>query len=221
MRSIKSYGWLLQIVGASLLIGLAVFLEFGKSGEDIVVTFIGALMILTAAIRLVPFVKTQKSDLVKTINIIEITVDVALGAALIILQLWTDIEFEGLFGYLIGAYLVLRGSVHFYGVSEHKEKSDLPLYLFHIAALIVGSFTIFDGNITPAVLIHLILAFSLISGGYLIFTGYKGYRNYRYQKTMSMPDSDNVSDQDIVEKRVPVTNQPEVEKDERIQDQVS
>lgn len=220
MKSIKNYGWVLQIVGAALLIGLALYLEFAN-GEDIVVPFIGALIILTACIRLVPFVKTQKSDLIKTINIIEITIDVAIGITLIVIQMFTDMEFGAIFGYLIGVYLMLRGSVHFYGVSEQKENSDVPLYIFHVAALIVGSYVFFSGDFTPAVLIHLILAFSVISGGYLIYSGYKGYRSYRYQKTMIMPDSDNVADQDTVEKRVPATNQPVAEKDERIQDQVS
>ena len=220
MKSIKRYGWVLQIVGAALLVGLALYLEFAN-GEDIVVPFIGALMILTACIRLVPFVKTQKSDLIKTINIIEITIDVAIGLALIIIQIWTEIDFGAVFGYLIGVYLMLRGLVHFYGVSEQKEQSDLPLYLFHSAALIVGSYVFFSGDFTPGVLIHLILAFSVVTGGYLSYTGYKGYRTYRYQKTMTMPDSDNVSDQDTVEKTIPATNQPDAEIDDRIQDQVS
>lgn len=220
MKAIKNYGWVLQIVGAALLIGLSLYLEFGN-GVDIVVPFIGALIILSACVRLVPFVKTQKSDLIKTLNIIEITVDVAIGAALIIIQIWTEIDFGAVFGYLIGIYLMLRGAVHFYGVSEQKEQSDLPLYLFHVAALIVGSFVFFSGNFTPAVLIHMILAFSVISGGYLIYSGYKGYKSYRYQKTLNMPDSDNVSDQDSVEKELPVTHQPQVEKEERIEEHVS
>jgi uncharacterized membrane protein HdeD (DUF308 family) len=220
MKAIKNYGWVLQIVGASLLIGLALYLEFAN-GDDIVVPFIGALIILSACVRLVPFVKTQKNDLVKTINIIEITIDVAIGITLIVVQMFTEIEFNSVFGYLIGVYLMLRGSVHFFGISEKEEQSDLPLYLFHIAALIVGSYVFFSGDFTPGVLIHLILAFSVISGGYLIYTGYKGYRSYRYQKTLNMPDFDNVSDQDTVEKRVPATNQPVAEKEERIEEHVS
>lgn len=220
MRAIKNYGWILQIVGAALLIGLALYLEFAN-GEDIVVPFIGALIILSACIRLVPFVKTQKSDLIKTINIIEITIDVAIGVTLIVIQMFTEMEFGAVFGYLIGVYLMLRGSVHFYGVSEQKEQSDIPLYIFHIAALIVGSYVFFSGDFTPGVLIHLILAFSVVSGGYLIYSGYKGYKNYRYQKTMTMPDSSSDSDQDSVEKRIPTTNQPEAEIDDRIQDHVS
>jgi len=220
MKAFKQYGWVVQWVGAALLVGLALFLEIGD-GVRIVVPFIGALIVISAMFRLVPYVKTQKSDLIKTINIIEITVDVALGLALILLPLLTEINFDDspLFGILIGLYLMIRGAVHFYGVSERKETSDLPLYLFHVAALIVGSFIFFNNsNFTAAVLIHIILAFSIVAGGYLTWGGYKGYKAYRYQKTLMMPDS-ATAEEPTVEKKVPVTDQPEEE--ERIQDHVA
>jgi uncharacterized membrane protein HdeD (DUF308 family) len=218
MNSIKQYTWILQILGAALLFGLAAFLYFGE-GEDIVVPFLGAVIIVTAVIRLVPFVKTQKNDLIKTINIMEITIDMGIGLTLIVIQLFTEIEFNSGFGYLIGVYLMLRGAVHFFGVSEDKEKSDLPLYLFHVAALIVGSYVFFQGDFTPAVLINIIILFSAVAGGYFSYGGYTKYRSYRYQKTLSMPDS--ASAEERVEKRVPTQPQPEVEKEERIQDHIS
>ena len=219
MKAIKQYGWVLQIIGASLLIGLALYLEF-SNGEDIVVPFIGALIIISACIRLVPYVKTQKSDLIKTINIIEITIDVAIGLSLILVQLFTDIDLGSLFGYLIGIYLMLRGSVHFFGVSQGKENSDLPIYFFHIAALIVGSLVFFSGDFRPALLIHIILFFSVVSGGYLSFLSYKGYQAYRYQKTLMMPDheSDN-AEAPTDEKRVPLHKEEEYE--EPVQDHVN
>lgn len=220
MKAIKQYGWVLQIIGAALLIGLALFLEF-SNGEDIVVVFIGSLIILSALIRLVPYVKTQKSDLIKTINIIEITIDVALGLALILIQLLIEEDMGTLFGKFIGIYLVLRGSVHFFGVSEQKEKSDLALYFFHVAAISLGSVVFFWKQFDAVLLIHLILAFSVISGGYLSFSGYKGYSSYRRQKTLIMPDI--AQDDKVVEKRVPTspTAEPEVGENAPLQDHVS
>lgn len=222
MKAIKQYGWVLQIIGAALLIGLALFLEF-RDGEGIVVPFIGAVIIISACIRLVPFVKSQKSDLIKTINIIEITIDVAIGIALIVVTLTSDNGLGNLFGYLIGIYLMLRGAVHFFGVSEYKENSDIPLYVFHISALIAGSYIFFSGDFSPAILIHIILFFSVVAGGYLTYTGYKGYRSYRYQKTLTMPDVKH--QEDTVEKKVPVTPdvtpEKEIEEPDQIQDHVS
>ena len=69
MKAIKSYGWLLKVTGAALILGLAIFLEISKDGESIVSIFIGFAIVMYSIIRLVPFVKTQKSDLIKTINI--------------------------------------------------------------------------------------------------------------------------------------------------------
>jgi uncharacterized membrane protein HdeD (DUF308 family) len=220
MKALKQYTWVLSIIGAALLIGLALFLEFAN-GEDIVVPFIGGLIIISAGIRLVPFIKTQKSDLIKTVNIMEITIDVAIGLALILIQLVLldeNSDMGPVFGYLIGVYLMLRGSVHFFGISQGKEVSDMPIYFFHIAALIVGSLVFFSGDFEPALLIHIILAFSVIAGGYFSYNGYKGYKVYRYQKTMTMPDH-ATADEPVVEKRVPVTEEKEIE--EPVQDIVS
>ena len=68
MKAFKQYGWVVKIIGAALLVGLALFLYFGD-GEGIVIPFIGGAIIIYSIVRLVPFVKTQKNDLVKTMNV--------------------------------------------------------------------------------------------------------------------------------------------------------
>lgn len=215
MKAIKNYGWALKIIGAALLIGVALFLKFGD-GEGIVIPFIGAAIIIYSVVRLVPFVKTQKNDLIKTINIIEITVDFAVGLTMILVTLLTEDGLGVFFGYLGGGFLMIRGAVHFYGVSVGAEKSDFPLYLFHILALVVGSYVVYRGDFTPALLIYIILFFSVAAGSYLVFDGYRGYNVYRHQKTLTMPATDHVQDQPVVEKRVPVQK----EEEEPIQDQI-
>lgn len=211
MKTVRKYGWALKIIGAALLIGLAIYLEFG-AGEQIIVTFVGSAIIIYSCIRLVPFVKTQGSDLIKTINIMEITIDIMIGIFLIVYILFISDEMGAIFGYVVGPYLIIRGAVHFYGVSEGKEKSDLPLYIFHIAALIIGSYVLFyDGGFTAALLIHVILGLSVIVGGFLIYDGGKGYKVYRYEKSVYQQDIS--SDQVNVEKELPVVEEPEVEQD--------
>ncbi len=211
MNTIKMYAWVLKIVGAALLIGLALYLKFGN-GEEIVVPFIGAIIVISSVIRLIPFIKTQKSDLIKTVNIIEITVDVGLGLTLILVTLLVDSGLGNLFGYLLGLYLMIRGAVHFFSVSSSHEKSDYILYIYHVAALIVGSYVFFSGDFVPAVLINIILIFSIVAGGYLTYDGFKGYNSYRHQKTMTMPEAN--AQQPTVEKRVPVSDEAEAPQDE-------
>ncbi|MCF7925253.1 MAG: hypothetical protein K9L26_01860 [Candidatus Izimaplasma sp.] len=198
MKLFRQYTWVVKLVGAALLVGLAIYLKFGN-GEDIVIPFIGAAIIISSVVRLVPFVQTQKSDLIKTLNIIEITVDFAIGLAFILVTLLTEEGLQAFFGYLLGVYLMLRGSVHFFGISTKDENSDLILYTYHIAALIVGSYVFFTGDFTPAILINIILVFSIVTSAYLSYDGYNGYKLYREHKTFHAEEVK----QPTVEKRVP------------------
>ena len=210
MSTIKSYAWALKIAGAVLLVGLALILVF-SDGDKIVSGFLGAAIIIYSVIRLVPFVKTQGSDLIKTINIMEITIDVLLGIAMIVIQFTVDGGLGVALGYMLGTYLVLRGSVHFYSVSEGNEKSDHVLYFFHIACLVVGGVVLVSGDIDAVLIIHIILGFSVVVGGFLIYDGGKGYKVYRYEKAVY--DQEIPSDSKTVEKELPVVGD-EAEKEQ-------
>ena len=119
-----------------------------------------------------------------------------------------------LFGYLLGSYLLLRGVIHFYSVSSHHEKNDLPMFIFHVAAIMVGTILFYETAVNLAILIHFILVLSVISGGYLGYDGYNGYNSYRRQKTLTMPASDDVVDGKVDEKVVPVLDEVEPEQDQ-------
>jgi len=216
MKLFRSYGWLLKATAASFILGLAIFLEVSKDGETIVSVFIGIAIIMYSVIRLVPFIKTQKSDLIKTINIIEITVDFAIGLALVLIPLLGSDDFgtSDLFRYLLGTYLVLRGTVHFYSVSSHHEKNDIALFVFHIAALMVGTILFWESAIDLVILIHIILVLSIISGGYLGYDSYNGYNVYRRQKTLTMPDINQDVDVTVDEKVIPILDEVEPEQDQ-------
>jgi uncharacterized membrane protein HdeD (DUF308 family) len=217
MQAFKQYGWVLFLIGAAILLALTVFLFF-EPGQAIVVPFVGAIIVLTSVIRLVPYVKTQRNDLVKTVNIIEITIDVLIGLTFLFVPIVSEIEFGIAFGIILGIYLMLRGTVHFFGVSERVEQSDLPIFFYHIATLIIGSYVAFSG-FDESALILVIQFFSVVAGGYLSWSGYKGYRQYRYQKTLYM--GDQVAPEAPVEKRVPDRPTAEKEIEEPVQDHVS
>ncbi len=203
MKLVKTYGWALKIVGAALLVGLAIYLPLGE-GQKIVVTFTGTSMIVYAVIRLWPFVKTQSNDVIKTINIIEITVDVMIGVFFIVYILAIEPTMGTMFGFIVGIYFLLRGGVHFYGVSYGKEKSDIILYSFHIFALVFGSYSVFNPY-DPMLIIWWILGFSVVVGGFLIYDGGKGYKVYRYEKAVYQQSS--VPKENEAEKRLPSTEE--------------
>lgn len=212
MKTIRKYGWALKLLGAALLVALGIILEVRiEQAKDVIVAFIGAVIIIWAIVRLVPFVRTQGSDLVKTINIMEITIDVLIGTAMIIVQFAVEGGLGTALGYMLGGYLVLRGAVHFFGVSEGKEKSDLVLYFFHIAALVVGGIVLVSGDIDAAIFIHIILGFSILVGGYLFYDGGKGYKVYRYEKALY--DQQITQESPTVEKELPVV-EDEAEKEQ-------
>ena len=221
MNAFKQYGYVLFIIGAAILTALFVFLFF-EPGRAIVVPFVGAVILISSTIRLVPYIKTQKNELIKTVNIIEITIDVLIGLTFLFVPTLTEIELGVAFGIIFGIYLMLRGTVHFFGVSERAEISDLPIFLYHIATLIVGSYVAFSG-FDEAALILVIQFFSIVAAGYLYWGGYKGYKQYRYQKTLTMPDQPSTSPEERVEKRVPTSPQPKPEKEieEPAQDHVA
>ena len=176
MKTIRKYGFVLKLIGAALLVGLAIVLYINmEEVQDVVVAILASSIIIYAVVRLVPYVRTQGSDLVKTINIMEITVDVLLGAAMLIVQFTVDGGLGKALGYMLGAYLIIRGMVHFFGVSEGKEKSDYVLYFFHIACLVVGGIVIVSGDIRPSLFVWILLVFSGVAGIYLFYDGGKGY----------------------------------------------
>ncbi|MFK5883047.1 MAG: hypothetical protein QM489_01765 [Candidatus Izemoplasma sp.] len=213
MKTIKMYSWVLKVIGAALLIGLALYFKF-SDGERIVIAFVGSMLIIYSIIRLVPFIKTQRNDLIKTINIMEITVSVLIGIFMVIGAIVVETiegsDFSEIFGYMFGAVLIGRGAIHFYGLSNGAEKGDNVSYFFHIGALVAGTIVIMTSDFDAGVLVNLILLFSVASGGYLSFDSYKGYKAYRYQKTLNIDITD-----------IPVDT-PNVipEQEEPVQDQI-
>ena len=213
MSSIKTtvnvYSWVFKFIGAALLIGLAMILYFADL-DKWVEAFVGLLIAGYALIRLVPFIKTQKSDLIKTINTVEIVMNLLVATVLIGSAFLTDDGLGVIFGYLFGSVLIVRGMVHFYGLSDGNEKGDHPSYFFHIATLIIGTIVIFDG-VTIRDIVLLILILSIGAGGYIGFDAYGGYSLYRRRKQMEQPKEKEVpKPSDVPRKEDPVQDQDQI-----------
>ncbi len=206
------YNWFIKLIGAGLLITLAIVL-WVMDLERMMEAFVGVLIATYAIVRLVPFVRSQKSDLIKTINIIEITLNVLIAGIFIIAAFVTEEGLGSLFGYLVAGVLIARGMVHFYGLSEGAEKGDHLTYFFHIATLIIGTLIVARG-FDVSDLIILIVILSFLSGGYLVYDGYNGYSIYRRRKQLEE------GKQPEAEKREKDIEMPGKKDEEREQDRI-
>ena len=190
--TIHNYAWFIKAVGAALLLALALTLYFVEVAV-LIEAFVGVIILIYAIIRLIPFVRTQKSDLIKTINIVEIVLNVLVGAIFIFGALATEDGLGQWFGYLLGGVLFIRGMVHFYGLSNGGEKGDHVTYFFHIAALAIGTLILYRG-FNSEDLVILLMVIALIGTAYLGYDSFNGYNLYRRGKTMETSTSDTVSD---------------------------
>lgn len=190
--TIHNYAWFIKAVGAALLLALALTLYFVDVAV-LIEAFVGVIILVYALIRLIPFVRTQRNDLIKTINIIEITLNILVGATFLIVAITSEEGLGSLFGYLLGGVLFLRGMVHFYGLSNGAEKGDHVTYFFHIAAIAIGTLILYRGfNSEDLVILLMVLA--LIGTAYLGYDSFNGYNLYRKGKTMETSTSDTVQD---------------------------
>ncbi len=207
-----NYNWFIKLIGAALLIALALILWL-VDVEALIQSFVGILIGIYAIVRLVPFVRTQGSDLIKTINIIEITLNVLIAAFLIIAAFAIEDGIGALFGYLVAFVLIARGMVHFYGLSEGSEKGDHLTYFFHIATLVVGTIIAVRGfEVTDLIILFIILA--LGASAYLGFESYRGYSMYRKRKQLEEPARDEVREETEIRKA------PSKEEEERKRDEI-
>ncbi len=190
--TIHNYAWFIKAVGAALLLALALTLYFVEVAV-LIEAFVGVIILIYAIIRLIPFVRTQKSDLIKTINIVEIVLNVLVGAIFIFGALATEDGLGQWFGYLLGGVLFIRGMVHFYGLSNGGEKGDHVTYFFHIAALAIGTLILYRG-FNSEDLVILLMVIALIGTAYLGYDSFNGYNLYRRGKTMETSKSDTVSE---------------------------
>lgn len=185
MAKIRKYGWLIKIISAALLFAIALYLELGN-GEAIIVTFVGGVIVIFGLIRLIPITKTERNDIFKMINIIEITVNILVGILLIVMIMIDNPDVQ-LFakeklGYFLGGVLLIRGLIHSYGTSANLEKDDLPTYISTMVFIILGTYMIAVEEISATTIIHIIFGVAIVGGGYLVYDGGKGYKAYRMTK---------------------------------------
>jgi uncharacterized membrane protein HdeD (DUF308 family) len=202
---LKKYGWVLQIISAALLliVGVLFIINF-DTYSDIVVMVTGLVFILYAVIRLWPLVKTTKSDVMKVVNIVTITLEVLVGILLVVMS---DSEFiVSIYGYIIGVYLVERGVLPLFAFHHKDDTQTTTEFFIAILFVIAGSavFTIEvlqDGPTILNAVLYIVIFSSGAGASYQGFGGYKGYRQYRLEKGIntSVSPSKQKDDSTVIE----------------------
>lgn len=172
MKTVKKYLWLWEFVAVALLLIVGIVAKFV---DGALLTIVGTLIVVFAALRLIPLFKTTFDKLLKWIYVLEIVANFAIGVLLIYIAI-KEKSLEKLFGYLVGAVLYARGLIFFFAVSLRKEETDRPKFLAHIIFFTLGTWIIAKGGFDESYLGWIVLALALLSA---IFVGYSGYGNYR------------------------------------------
>lgn len=176
------YGWLLKFVLAALLLGVGIYMAFA---DQVVYAITGVTIIVFALLRVYPLLKTLKKEILRTLNLIEIVLDIIIGVALLLIAIYKADDLAGsnawayIFRYSLVFFFYARGLVFFNSVVFLGEKTEIPKFWVHIVAISIGAILIVSPDFSYGTVGILFLIIALIGAIYLGYDGFGGYRKYR------------------------------------------
>lgn len=211
------YGWALKWVLAAILVAVGIFMALSS---DIVFIITGIVVVLFSVFRVYPLLKTLNKEVLRTVNLIEILVDLVLGGIMIYAGFKAnanggtlDPTWNSLYRWFLGFFFYVRGLVFFVSTTFFEEKTEIPKFIFHIIALSLGVVFAVWKEFEPQTLGWIFLFVSIGGAVYLGFDGYGGYRKYRdYSKSINTPKEKQKDSK--VEKELPKPIENEVEQEE-------
>ncbi|MDD3107011.1 MAG: hypothetical protein PHP65_04340 [Bacilli bacterium] len=174
----KKYLFVFEWVGAAILIGVGIFTVVQSS---ILYVFVGLILLVFGLLRFVPLLKTTPDKVLRIIYAVEILLNVGAGVFLVIEGGKSDSSLSNWFGYIVGGALVLRGFVHLFATSLRDEPNDYIKFFSHIGLFVIGILIISKGGFDSKTLAYIILVLAVLSAIFIGFSGYKHYRNNRYE----------------------------------------
>lgn len=210
-----SYSWLLKWILAAILIAVGFTMFFSK---DLVFLVTGIVIVVFSLFRVVPLFKSLNKEILRMINLVEIILDLILGGIMIyvgVQALSTDWNPEAIWSsvykYTLVFVLMVRGVVFLYSTVFLEEKTEQIKFWTHLAIFALGAAIIGIENFNEEWIAWLLLAISLFGGGYLIYDGTNGYGKYRkFSQSLNQPKE--ISRDSKIEKELPKTDKPEIEK---------
>ena len=189
---ITSYRFWFKIIGGVILLGLTFALIFVKTDNDqylrnqLAVGIFGGIILVYAVIRTIPLFKTLEKGWSKGLNIIEVLVDVAVGAFLVSGGFnFSSSSSEYVkfvlkyFRFFLGGVLYLRGLVYCITSIIFGEKSDSKQFVANILCFTLGVAIFCLEKFNVSYLGWILVVLAALSGGYLVGEGSINYFNYR------------------------------------------
>lgn len=176
------YGWVLKFILAAILLGVGIFMAFSP---DVVFVITGATILIFSVLRVVPLMKSLDKEVLRTINLIEVIFDFIIGGALVAIALTRADSFDTqpiwgmIYRYSLAFFFYVRGLVFFNSVVFFGEKTEIPKFWIHIAALSLGVVIAVVPNFDAGTAGIFFLVVALMGAGYLGYDGYGGYKKYR------------------------------------------
>lgn len=209
----KRYLWLFEFIGAAIILGVGLVCKFVPA---VLYFIVGIIFVFLGLFRIIPLVKTTEDKFLKWFYAGEMIVEVAAGAVLIVLAINKGDDIDGnkaIFGYIIGGILYLHGFVYFLGTSLRKDVTTFLPFLANIILLTVGTWIVASGGFTSNTLGWVILAFAILSAGFIVFNGIKGYSSYRHDLAAKRI-TENAKLEEA--KDAPTSDQIEIQKDKDV-----
>ncbi|MBU1092830.1 MAG: hypothetical protein KKH01_00060 [Firmicutes bacterium] len=212
------YGWVLKWILAAILLGVGIYMFFAA---EVVYTITGVAIVLFSLFRVVPLLKSLSKEVLRTINLIEIIFDTLIGALMIYIgivkgsNLANEAIWSSVYRFSLVFFFYARGLVFFNSVVFLGEKTEVPKFWVHIAALTLGAVVAVTPNFDYATVGIFFLIIALLGAAYLGFDGYGGYKKYReYSKSLNEGKAKDIQKDDAqnIDKAVPkekVIEEPE------------
>ena len=189
-RLMEKYPGPINIIYTILTVSVAIILVVFNS-EPIIVPTLGGLIITYALYRTYRLIVKKEKTIALKVYLLEIGLQLLIGALLIYLTVSSTFTLGTLFGYLLGGLLILRGTLYLFATRVQDHLEELSTFLIHIAAIIVGTYLIIKGNFTAEVVSGIILAVALKRS---LKTGYKAYQSYRLIPPKSSSELHQIED---------------------------
>ena len=201
------YGWVIKWALAAVILAVGILSKIYQ--EDIVYAATGLAVVIFSVFRVYPLMKTLKTEVLRTINLIEIIFEFIIGGLMVYVAFSGKSDqgiWAALYGYMLTFFLLARGIIYFVSLYYFDEKSESVKFWMHMFFVGIGPVVLtltLQGNGTIISTLGWLLLVIAIGGGvYLGFDGYGGYRKYReYSKSINQPKTKEKNKE--VEKELP------------------